>query len=68
MLPNGTNTYAGLIVAFLTIILPYFGYAPTPELDSGLPELLMSLLQIAGLSYAAWGRARASTSGWFAKI
>lgn len=68
MLPSGTNTYAGLLVTLATVVLPFFGYAPTPSFGAEFPEFLMQVVQIAGLLYAAWGRAVASVPGWAAKV
>ena len=67
MLPDGTNTYAGLLVSLATVLLPLFGYAPTASFHAQFPEFLMQVAQIAGLLYAGWGRARATVPGWFAK-
>ena len=67
MLPEGTNTYAGIIVTLATVVLPFLGYAPTPSFSADFPAFLAQVIQIAGLLYAAWGRARATVPGWVAK-
>lgn len=67
MLPEGTNTYAGIIVALAAIVLPVFGITPTPEFGAEFPQELAAWTLIGGLVYAAYGRARAKVPGWFAK-
>ncbi len=67
MLPSGSNTYAGIIVTLATLVLPLFGYAPSASFHADFPAFLAQVVQIAGLLYAAWGRAKATTPGWFVK-
>jgi len=67
MAPQGYNTYIGLIVAIAPAILAMFNITPTPAFNEQFPAFAMAIIQIAGLGYAAWGRARAETPGWFSK-
>lgn len=61
MLPNGINTYTGLIIAILPVILGLLGITPTPAFNAELPELVAAIVQVIGLAYAAYGRARIVT-------
>ena len=66
VLPSGKNTYAGIIVAALPVILGLFGVSLTPSFAEQFPLLLEEAITIAGLLYAFWGRAKAQTPGWLA--
>jgi hypothetical protein len=68
MLPNGTNTYAGIIVAVAPTVLSLFGLTPTPAFNEDFPALFAALLQLCGAGYAFYGRARATVPGWFSKV
>lgn len=68
MFPIGSNTYIGLVVALAPTILSWFGYAPTPEFNSQFSSELSAILTLLGGVYAVYGRLRATTPGWFAKI
>jgi len=67
MLPNGMNTYAGLLVAVAPLILGLFGLTPTPSFNEQLPNTIAAVVEILGLVYALYGRMRAQTPGWFVK-
>lgn len=65
MLPNGSNTYAGLIVVLIGLIANAFGFHIASS--ENLSKLIFDLLEIAGTAYAWYGRARASTPGFLVK-
>ncbi len=65
MFPEGSNTYAGLIVAIVPTILSVFGIHIVQQ--DQFNALLMDLISLIGTGYAFYGRARATTPGMFSK-
>ena len=64
MLPNGLNTYAGIIVTVLPAILSLFGIHIVQQ--DQFNALVMDGISLLGALYAFYGRARATTPGIFA--
>lgn len=67
MFPEGTNTYVGIVVAFLGTILGFFGWHIVPGMSEQIGTDVGVGLQILGGIYAFYGRMRAKTPGYFAK-
>lgn len=67
LLPDGLNTYVGIIAAFAPTVLSWFGYAPTPEFNEQLQPTIMALVTLAGVAYAFYGKARHQIPTWFKK-
>ena len=67
-LPDGLNTYAGLIVAFTPMIAGWFGYAPTPEFNGQLESTVLAWITAIGGIYALYGKARHDLPKWFSKV
>lgn len=67
LLPDGLNTYAGLIVAFAPTIFSWFGYAPTPEFNEQLQPTILAVVSILGGIYAVYGKMRHQIPTWFKK-
>lgn len=67
MLPSGLNTYAGLAVAALALGLSVFGFDLAPGASEEINAFVLSVFEIAGLAYAAYGRAKAQSPGWLVK-
>lgn len=56
MLPNGLNTYAGILVAVLPSILSIFGVQVVSAEE--LNTMMMEIITLIGGVYAVYGRAR----------
>jgi len=67
LFPSGSNTYVGLVVAFAPVVISWFGYNTTPAFDEQLPNTIAAIVQILGLGYAFYSRAKAEVPGWFVK-
>lgn len=67
LLPDGMNTYTGLIVGFTPIIASMFGYSPTPEFNDQLEPTILALISLVGAVYAFYGKARHQIPTWFKK-
>lgn len=64
-MPNGLNTYCGIIVTVLPAILSLFGIHIVQQ--DQFNALVMDGISLLGALYAFYGRARATTPGIFAK-
>lgn len=67
MLPSGLNTYAGLLVSLIALVVNVSGYDLAPGASDELNQFVLDVFQIAGLAYAAYGRAKAQSPGWLVK-
>lgn len=63
---NGYRTYIGLIVALVPTVAHMFGYTVTPEFTEQFPDLADQLVQLVGLAFAFYGRAKATVPGFLA--
>jgi len=68
MFPNGTNTYAGIIVALAPTILSWAGFAPTPEFNNEFAGTLSAIITLVGGAYAIYGKLRHQIPTWVKKI
>ena len=64
---SGYKTYIGIIVALTPTVANMLGYSVSPSFDGQFTDLASAIVQIAGLAFAAYGRAVAQSPGWFAK-
>lgn len=68
ILPDGANTYAGLIVALAPLFMSWAGFAPTPEFNANFANALMGVVTIVGAAYTLYGKLRHQIPTWVKKI
>lgn len=66
-LPDGWNTYLGIVVAMAPTIASWFGYVPSPEFSGEFEQTVLAVVTLAGGAYALYGKARHQIPRWFAK-
>lgn len=65
---DGLNTLLGIAIAFAPTAATYFGYQTSPNFTGDATEILAAIVTVIGTVYAIYGRLRASSPGWFAKV